>query len=359
MGNEISYPFNTDSGGGGTQMVSQGQWQYMARMFGQDRIDHQLTAASTESTTLPFSASVVNGTTVSVAPGRAFVGGFYYQLAVTQTLTIAANASSSARTDLIVVRADLAAGAVNLAVVQGQAAPSPKTPALTRTYGGRWEMPLHQVTVPGNNGALSVVNVGPYDMPAAVSAPWNAATLGTLAAGGTFVYDMDTNSNGSQTEYFTGRDGWAATRHLGKSLSYTPSLVNTKTALPRENCTGRWRWIAPGTVSFSATLVNDWEDTGPVATGSAALGITLPVPASGAQGQVMTGLLRNPDYNGGMPNMVSLTGQTNRSSAGQTVLYLFCPDSRNPAEGLNNLQALPPRSTLYLSGVYESDTFGN
>jgi hypothetical protein len=112
-------------------------------------------------------------------------------------------------------------------------------------------------------------------------------------------------------------------------------------------------------VYFSVYLNNDWEDTGPTRTGTSTIGITLPTPAHGATGQVLKGILRNPNYNGGLPNMVEIHATINQNSSAQTVAYLNYPNSTNLAEGLDSLRAIPPLSNLTISGVYEASTFGN
>jgi hypothetical protein len=359
MANEISYPFTADSAGGGAQMMSQAQWQYMARVFAKDRIDFRLDQTSIDAFSLPFTAAVVNGTSVSVAPGRAIVGGFYYQLTASATVSIAANTGSTGRIDVVVLRANLSNSSVNLAVVQGQPAATPKAPGLTKTYGGVWEMPLHQVTVPANLGALSLINVMPFDVPEHMAVPWNALQAAAYQANGSFVVDMDSNNTDTQSEYWIGRDGNVIARDLAKPRGYTPSLVNVNTDLPSANRTGRWRWIAPGTVYFSVYLKNDWEDTGPTRTGTSTIGVTLPTAASGATGQVVMGLLRNPNFNGGLPNVVEIFAEIGQSSSGQTVASLLYPNPTNTSEGLDGLRAIPPLSNLKISGVYEASTFGN
>ncbi|MEV0472320.1 hypothetical protein [Streptomyces prunicolor] len=354
MANEISYPFNADSADGGSQMMNHGQWQVMAKMFGKDRVDYRLTSTSLDATTLPFYATVTSTTTVSIAPGRALVGGFYYQNTATQTVTIAANTGSLARTDLIVLRADLtSAGQVNLKVVQGQPAASPKWPALTKSAGGKWEMPLHLVNVPANSGALSLINVTPFDFPEHVSVPWNAPQAGVMQTPGTFVVDMDNNTNDTQAEYFNGRDGFVATRHLGKARPYTPSLVNTSNN-GAELRTGRWRWIAPNSFWFRATVVNDFDE-GLMATGSNfRVGITLPQASHKSGIQVVHGYLSNPGNSGNLPNIVAITATTH---PGSTTLFLHFPNNNTVAEGLDGLRGFPARSTFSISGVIEANAF--
>jgi hypothetical protein len=331
----------------------------MARVFAKDRVDFRLDQTSIDAFSLPFTAAVVNGTSVSVAPGRALVGGFYYQLTASATVSIAANTGGTGRIDVVVLRANLSNSSVNLAVVQGQPAATPKAPGLTRTYGGVWEMPLHQVTVPANSGALSLINVMPFDVPEHMAVPWNALQAAAYQANGSFVVDMDSNNTDTQSEYWIGRDGNVVSRDLSKPRGYTPSLVNVNVDLASANKLGRWRWIAPGMVFFSVYLNNDWEDAGPTRTGTSTIGFTLPTPASGATGQVLNGVLRNPNYNGGLPNMVEIHATIIQNSSAQTVAYMNYPNSTNLAEGLDSLRAIPPLSNLTISGVYEASTFGN
>jgi hypothetical protein len=359
MANEISYPFTADSAGGGAQMMSQAQWQYMARVFAKDRVDFRLDQTSIDAFSLPFTGAVVNGTSVSIQPGRALVGGFYYQLTASATVTIAANTGATGRIDVIVLRANLTNSSVNLDVVQGQPAASPKAPALTKTYGGVWEMPLHQVTVPANSGTLSLINVMPFDVPEHMAVPWNALQSAAYQSNGSFVIDMDSNNTDTQTEFWVGRDGNVVSRDLAKPRGYTPALTNVNVDLPTANKTGRWRWIAPGMVYFSAFLNNDWEDTGPVHTASSSIGLTLPTPASGATGQVLKGIIRNPNFNGGLPNVVEIHAEISQSGSAQSTATLLYPNPTDGTQGLDGLPNIPPLSSLKISGVYEASTFAN
>jgi hypothetical protein len=112
-------------------------------------------------------------------------------------------------------------------------------------------------------------------------------------------------------------------------------------------------------VHFSVYLNNDWEDTGPTRTGNSTIGITLPTPATGATGQVVKGILRNPNYNGGLPNVVEIHAEISQSGSSQSMAYLLYPNPTTTSEGLDGLRSIPPLSNLKISGVYEADTFGN
>ncbi|MEV5883087.1 hypothetical protein AB0L74_10270 [Streptomyces sp. NPDC052020] len=350
---EISYPFSADSAGGGQQMMSQTQWQYMARAFGKDRVDFRLTATSIDGGQIPFRATITSGTTVNIAPGRAFVGGFYYTLTATQAVTITSNTSTLPRIDLIVLRADLGTGSVNLAVVKGQAAATPKPPALTRAYGGRWEMPLHQVTVPAASGALSLVNVMPFDTVEHVAIPWNAPYAGALLENGTFVMDMDSNNNDWQTEYFVGRDGFVPTRDFSKARTYTPSMVGIGNPATRQ---GRWRWIAPNAVWFSVYIASTSSSDLKLNKGNWTCGVTLPVPANAATGQIFTGHLDNngDGHSTELPNFMSITAKVNRGNPTST-MYLYYPNKNySTNSGLDGLPLFPRKGYLTISGVYEA-----
>ncbi|WP_333745375.1 hypothetical protein [Streptomyces sp. IBSBF 2950] len=348
---ELSYPFSAANGAGGSNTVSQAQWQKMAQMWGGDRIDRRLTASSYESTDLPF-YTTTTGRTVVVNAGRAWVGGFYYELTGTKSLTIADNTSNYARIDIIVIRADLSAGSVNLVVIPGQPAATPVAPQPTRSIGGNWDMVLHEVAVPKSNAAISVSSRLMFDMPPAVESPWNTDLTAPYVQSGSFLYDMDVNRNSTQTEGFKGRDGFMWTQTLGKAYSYTPSMFNGKTSPGTRK--GRYRWIAPNTVQFSAEF-DAYEDVGVVVSGSNTyLGVTLPVPANGAMRQVLTGILSNPSEQANMPNLMQITALAGDGNAN---LALYTQNWTNLAQGLDGLRILPPGSKLYLSGSYEANEF--
>ncbi|MFF8629690.1 hypothetical protein [Streptomyces werraensis] len=349
---EISYPFTSDSAGGGQQMMSQLQWQYMARQFGQDRVDYRLPDTSLSQEDLPFDLDKVSNYVYTVNPGRALVGGFFYQLTADMNVTLTANTGTTGRIDLIVLRADFSKGAVNLAVKTGQPSATPVVPSLTRTYGGVWEMALHQVTVPANGGTTVSSNVSPYDTGETVSVPWNAPLAGALQQSGTFLLDMDNNVNDVQTEYFKGRDGFFQTRHLGKRLSYTPAPVNGNRSLGTENRMGHWRRVGPGLVYFSARL-ETYEDQGiGLSSGAGWLGITLPKPASKNSKQVLTGLIQNSYMNGDYPNIMHILGYTIENTSN---LVLTTPNPNNLAEGLDGLRQFPANSIFSISGIYETN----
>ncbi|QUI30688.1 hypothetical protein H9W91_07315 [Streptomyces alfalfae] len=351
---EISYPFAQSNDSGGTEMVSQVQWQAMAGMWGGDRVDFTLTSESYSAGTLPFGFKVINGRSVEVSPGKAWVGGFYYQLTASTTVDIEPNPTDKARKDTIVLRADMPKGSVNLAAVKGQPSASPIAPQPQRSAGQQWEMVLYEVTVPAKNGAIALNWRGPYKMPPAVTLPWNVLPAADFLPVGTLMYDMDNNGGDTQYEAFKGRDGYVVTRHFGKSRTYTPSLVNAASAPSGVTRTGRWRWIAPNTVYFSVNITNTTKK--PVnnsGSSTSAIGFTLPQTANGATGQVFTGLLRNPDYNSKLPNFMDIQGYCFKGN-GQSHVTMYLPNTGSLKEGLDTFRVIPANSELIFSGIYES-----
>lgn len=352
---EISYPFNSaNATTGATNIVSETQWQAMAHTWGGDRVDFRLPTQGTAAT-LPFQATVLSVTSVQIKPGKAWVGGFYYELTTAQNVTIAANTSSTGRIDLIVIRADMAKPGVNLAVRKGVNGASPVSPQPVRTTGGMWELPLYAVNVPANGGTITTENRAPYDLPTSAAFPWNASQSAAVSPLHSFSYDLDTNVTDTQTEYFNGRAGVTPVRTLGVVHKYTPAIVGGATVSAR---TGRWRWIAPNTVWFSLKLENTSNTVDAKLSGSNwTFGVTLPQPANGGTGQIIPGHLDNTEkIAGGLPNLVQLTGKINRGGATSN-MYMYYPDPKNLGDGLNGLPVIPRRSYITFSGVYEAALF--
>ena len=353
---EISYPFNADNATtGAAKAVSETRWQSMAHMWGGDRVDFILPAGATSYASMPFTMKVNNVTSIQVGVGKAWVGGFYYELTSAMNLTIAANTSTTGRLDLIVVRLDMAKPSVNLAVRKGTNAATPLLPQPVRQPGGVWELPLAQVTVPANGGALSIGVRQPFNMPPNVAFPWNAPEAMALTPPTTFGYDVDSNTNGHQNEYYNGRTGPIITRTMDGTSTFTPALINDSN-LPSTNITykGQWRWIAPGTVSFSLSV----HSSNPTMStdNQVAYGIRLPVPASTSIRQVFNGTLNNPFLTGGYPSFTSLTGFTG-SGVASSYFSIYLPSPGASTEGLDNFRMFPNGSTIYFSGTYEANTF--
>jgi hypothetical protein len=347
---EISYPFANDSAGGGTKMVSQVEWQNMAHLWAADRIDFQLTKNTYQPTDLPFFAAIV-GANVVVQAGSAWVGGFYYRNDSPRSLPAPTNAGAQPRIDLVVLRVDYVAGSVNLAIKPGQAATTPLEPAMQRTPGGVWEMPLWSIYLNANNGARTVNDRRRFDVPGFVEVPWNRSEVSMSIPVGNFTLDMDSNNNHFQHEGFRGRDGDMITRTLGQREYYTPDLFTVTNKPAAANRKGYWRYIAPGTVQFSVSFNN--TSTKAVSTTTTIIGFTLPVPATKTIASSFHGFLENPEVRDSLPNFIDIPA---RSTGGQNA-YLYYANTTTLKQGLDGLRLIPGKSTLTITGVYETNQF--
>ncbi|GAA0406164.1 hypothetical protein [Streptomyces luteireticuli] len=352
---EVSFPFNKDSEGGGRQAVGQTDWQIMAQTWGGDRVDFRLTASSYDQSALPFAAKVTAGRTVTLSPGSAWVGGFYYQLDAPLSVEIGANWDRSKdRRDTIVLRADLSKGAVNIAVVQGQPSARPVPVQPRRKLGQAWEMVLHEVLVPRGNGVVEVSNRAPYDVPSTVAFPWGATDSARFLPNTTFFHDADSDARHVPTEYLKSRDGIVPTRSLGKSYQYTPQLINARSEPRGFVARGRWRWVGPNAAWFAVDYRNDSNSDIRSSSGEA-LSIQLPRPLNGGVGQAFTGYMINGRERADLPNYVSLTGMSWAGNSGQTVRLLN--QAVSGRSGLDYLTVMPARSSIVVSGIFEANQF--
>lgn len=106
-------------------------------------------AASAGTGALPLT---INGLTVTLGAGSAWVRGAGYKND-SKAFTVAANTNSSlSRRDRIVLRRDLAAKTVTAIRQQGTPASSPVSPSLTQSDTGQWDLPLFSFLVPPNSG---------------------------------------------------------------------------------------------------------------------------------------------------------------------------------------------------------------
>ena len=140
---EFSAPFD------GATISTELQWSRMARRWGLDGV-HALDATSTA---LKVTGS--GAATVSVAPGHAFVNGFYYYLDAAKNVTVTATAGGAARVDYVVLRASMSANSVTVQYKTGGLT----APTLTQDEAGVWEIPIAQCTVAAGSSVVTAANV--------------------------------------------------------------------------------------------------------------------------------------------------------------------------------------------------------
>ncbi|MEU8642237.1 hypothetical protein AB0C91_10000 [Streptomyces sp. NPDC048674] len=140
---EFSGPFD------GSPIATQSQWSGMAKRWGLDGV-HAL-----EGGNVSLSVTGSGVTTVAVAPGRAFVNGFYYHNTTTKNLSAPANAGGAARVDMVILRADMVAKTVTAVYKTGGTI----APTLTQDDDTTWEIPLAQCTVGAGSSVVPASNV--------------------------------------------------------------------------------------------------------------------------------------------------------------------------------------------------------
>ncbi|WP_424214778.1 hypothetical protein ACN20G_23420 [Streptomyces sp. BI20] len=358
---EISFPYEKDTNigtdannGGGRQAVTEADWQSMATMWSADRINYTPTKNAMTESAMPFYTRVGTDGALTIQPGEAVVGGFYYKLDAALTVQVDKNLNTTNdRKDILVIQTDLSKGYTKIAISQGAANSAPQAPQPSRQRAGRWELPLYVITVPKNQGAPTLQRVVPFASPADVTSIASGRDLGPFQPEGTFMRCV---SPKDQYEAYNGADGYVVTRDLGLTRTYTPKLLYTRQDNPPGlQCKGRYRRIAPNMVWFSVDISNPtntdyWNDAD-----DNCLAFTLPdgIPLNGETGQTFSGLMVNGGYSAELPNFVDLKGYTWKGFSGNYVRILY----QNPkylAEGYDYARVFPRSSYIIFSGVYET-----
>ncbi|TXS40097.1 hypothetical protein [Streptomyces sp. OR43] len=140
---EFSAPFD------GSPIATQSQWSRMARRWGIDGVhaDDPVSAA--------LKVTGNGSGNVSLAVGEAFVNGFYYKNDAARNVAVTANAGSSARIDMVVLRASMSTKKVTAEYVTG----GTSAPTLATDEAGVYEVPLAQCTVAAGSSVVTAANV--------------------------------------------------------------------------------------------------------------------------------------------------------------------------------------------------------
>ena len=185
---------------------------------------------------LAWSAS---GLTVTIAVGKAWAGGGWFERDTAAALPIVtSNGTGNPRIDRIVLRRDTSTNSTALARIEGTPAGTPTAPAITRT-DAVWDLPLFQFRVPANNGTTlsNVVDERTWITEGTEETPDDLVIPGTGTFGGTvtaadatadthlvdrgYVKSRTTFKAGSTSKTTDGA-GMATITH---SLGVTPDIV--------------------------------------------------------------------------------------------------------------------------------------
>lgn len=149
---EFSYPFDTGSGAS----VTQAQWQHMAQYFEASGVCGDSTSGFLKVT------APATGMTTVVAPGDAFVKGFFYYSDANISVTHTNNTSGNPRIDLVILRLDTVAKTITVQHLEGSpnATPVAPTPTFPAFGGGTvFEIPLAQVRVESGTSVIAANKV--------------------------------------------------------------------------------------------------------------------------------------------------------------------------------------------------------
>jgi hypothetical protein len=98
------------------------------------------------------------GMVVAVSAGGAFINGYNYRNTAIFDLQISASDSANPRIDRVVLRLDMSAREIILAVLTGSPSASPSAPNLTRN-DNMWELGLATVFVGANASEITAENI--------------------------------------------------------------------------------------------------------------------------------------------------------------------------------------------------------
>lgn len=103
-----------------------------------------------------LAVTIATGTRlVTVGAGDCAASGLMVSNSTSQNVTLPANSSGNPRIDYIVVNIDWVADTATITSVTGSPGGSPVPPALVKTAGTQWQLPLARVTVASGAGQLA------------------------------------------------------------------------------------------------------------------------------------------------------------------------------------------------------------
>ncbi|MEC4016105.1 hypothetical protein [Streptomyces sp. H27-D2] len=236
---EYSAPFSD------SQIATEYQWSRIFRNPGLDGV----ISDDPSSSALKVTGSGVS--TVTVGAGEAYVNGFFYRLDETLTVPVTSNsAGSSARIDLVVLRADQSGNIVSAKYKAG----GTSAPTLATDEAGVYELPLAQTTVAAGASAVTAGNVTDKrwfsGKPAAVGNPasrrpsrkgmllvenkdvylGNGTGWDLLATAGSTAYDSYTpiwTAGATTINWGSGSKNYGRYKLLGKKCDLTIQIIPT------------------------------------------------------------------------------------------------------------------------------------
>ncbi|HEX2315163.1 MAG TPA: hypothetical protein VHJ17_15580 [Thermomonospora sp.] len=154
------------------------------------------------------------GLNIKVSPGYAHVAGYWYESSGDGETRQVAPGGSQPRVDLVLLRADPAANTVTAVVRPGTPSAAPTPPALVRTPGGAWELPLAHVRVAANATTIGVGEItDAREFAGTTVAPSYSFNRPDRPSMGQLIYEHDTarwvgNTGGLNWRVVAEDSGW-------------------------------------------------------------------------------------------------------------------------------------------------------
>jgi hypothetical protein len=186
---------------------------------------------------------------ITLAPGYALVGGWFYRTDTPISMNVAPNESAQARRDLVVIRAHTAENACFPYIIQGT--PGGSTPQPVRDPSGTWDLPLAEYAIAGQSAvvASSDVSTAVRQWTAPTGAvPCTSAARPASPHEGMLIHETDTG----RVALWAG--SWITVSQTRYPTSWQPLLLRSGYSQPNHGQAPAWRWDSPDVVRLRGRI---------------------------------------------------------------------------------------------------------
>lgn len=187
---------------------------------------------------------------LTIAPGYAVVGGWFYRADTPVTVDVPPNGSSSPRRDLVTIRADTGASACHPHIIEGT--PGGTWPTPTLNPNGVWDTVLARVTVQGGSAVVTGADVDTtvreWTVPSG-AVPCTSTSRPASPFEGMLISETDT---GRVMVRFGG--SWRVVSDTDYPTAWQPITLRAGYSTPSHGTSPQWRWAARGEVELIGTI---------------------------------------------------------------------------------------------------------
>ena len=187
---------------------------------------------------------------ITIAPGYAQVGGWFYRTDTSVTVDVPPNGASSRRRDLVVIRADTGEDSCYPYIIEGT--PGGSWPTPTRDPSGVWDTVLSRHTVQGGSSVVTSgdvdTSVREWTVPSG-AIPCDSAARPASPFEGMLISETDTG------RVLVRLDGsWRTVADTEYPTSWQPISLRDGYSTPNHGPSPSWRWVARGEVELRGTI---------------------------------------------------------------------------------------------------------